>query len=216
MEAVLDESAEAHPEMLELMGRMRFWGAYGQDVLRHSIEVAHLAGIMADEMGLNSRLARRAGFFHDIGKAAAKTPGAHPEVGAKIAESCGEDTIVVNAVAAHHGDVKAQSFIAAMVAAANAVSESRPGARHRAAGDPLKRLTEVEQIAKKEFPGVTAVYAIHAERDVRVIVSEKEVDDAQAEELAEAVAWRLRSEIEYDSKINVTVVRQTRAEAAVS
>jgi ribonucrease Y len=211
-EAVLDERAEAAPEMLRLMGGMRFQSAYGQNVLRHSVETARLAGIMADEMGMDAAAARRAGFFHDVGKAAGDMHGDHAKAGAETARRFGEPLDVVHAIEAHHGGVKPRTMLAAVVAAANAVSGARPGARHRSAADPIRRMAEAEQIAR-EFPGVLSAYAVHADHEVRVLVSERDVDDAALDHLAAGIARRLRAEVEYTGTFTVTVVRETRAAA---
>jgi ribonuclease Y len=213
LEAVLDEKAEVHSDLLRLMGRLKFLNVHGQNLLHHSIEVAHLAGIMADEMELDGRAARRAGFFHDVGYALThEKPGTHAEVGAKEAARLGESAMVVNAIAAHHEDAPAESFVAGLVAAANVISTSRAGVRTRMAADPIRRMEEVERLAK-EFPDVEEAYAVHIDHEVRVIVDPDSIDEPKAEALSAAIAQRIEKEIDYSGKIVVTVVRETRAEA---
>ncbi len=198
-------------DMMRLMGRLQFRTSYGQNVLRHSIEVAKLTGTMAAELGLNVKLAKRAGFFHDIGKAIDRdTEGAHPEIGIGIAKKYKEHEVVINAIASHHEDVEATSIISVLVAAADAVSGSRPGARRRSAADYIHRIEELEHVANS-VNGVASSYAIQAGREVRVIAMEDKVKDVEVQLLASEISNRIQSELEYPGKIKVVVIREKRA-----
>ncbi len=200
-----------HKDLMRLMGRLQFRTSYGQNVLRHSIEVAKLTGTMAAELGLDIKLAKRAGFFHDIGKAIDRdTEGAHPEIGIGIAEKYGEHEVVINAIASHHEDVEATSIIPVLVAAADAVSGSRPGARRRSAADYVHRIEELEHVANS-VNGVASSYAIQAGREVRVIAMEDKVSDNEVQLLASEISNRIQSELEYPGKIKVVVIREKRA-----
>jgi len=200
-----------HPELVRLLGKLRFRTSYGQNVLKHSIEVAHLAGAMAGEAGARVAIARRAGLLHDIGKAVDyERDGSHALIGADLARSRQEPEAVVHAIAAHHEEVPVGSIEAVLVQAADAISAARPGARRETLETYLKRLESLEQIARS-FNGVDKCYAIQAGREVRVIVKPERVDDLAAHRLAKGMAERIQSEMEYPGQIRVTVIRETRA-----
>ncbi len=200
-----------HPELQHLLGKLQFRTSYGQNVLAHSIEVAHLAGLMAGEIGAKVSVAKRAGLLHDIGKALDhERNGPHALLGADVARSRGESQEVVHAIAAHHEDVPVESVEAWIVMAADAISASRPGARRETLETYLKRLQDLEQLAS-EFDGVERVFAIQAGREIRVIVRPDKVDDLGAHRLAKAMAERIERELEYPATIRVTVIRETRA-----
>lgn len=199
-----------HPELLFLVGRMKFRSSYGQNLLLHSIEVANLAGVMAGEMGLNIELAKRAGLLHDIGKVLDQNyEGPHAIVGAQIAKRYGENDVVVNAIASHHEEEKPKTPIAILVAAADAVSGARPGARRETLEVYIKRVARLEEIANS-FPGVQKAYAIQAGREVRIMVEANRISDLEAEELAQIIAQQIESELEYPGQIKITVIRETR------
>lgn len=200
-----------HPELVKYIGRMKFRYSYGQNLLQHSIEVAKLSGIIAGELGLREDLAKRAGLLHDIGKLADDTyEGPHAVVGAQIAKKFGENDLVVNAIAAHHEDVDPQSPYAVIVAAADAISGSRPGARRESLEAYIKRIERLESIATS-FPGIEKAYAIQAGRELRIIVEADKVSDVEAFDLAREVASKIEEELEYPGQIKVTVIRETRA-----
>jgi ribonuclease Y len=200
-----------HPEIMRLIGRLHFRTSYGQNVLLHSIEVSHLAGAMAGELGGRVGIARRAGLLHDLGKAVDfERDGSHAQIGADIAANRGEAAVVVQAILAHHEEVEIQSLEAALVQAGDAISASRPGARRETLEKYLKRLEELEAIAHS-FEGVDKVYAIQAGREVRVIVKPDKVDDMSAHKMAKGMVDRIESEMDYPGQIRVTVIRETRA-----
>jgi len=194
-----------------LLGRLKYRTSYGQNVLQHSIEVAHLMAIMAGELKLDPALAKRIGLLHDIGKAVDhELEGGHPEIGALIGKRIDEDGIVINAIAAHHEGAPAQSVYAVLVQAADAVSASRPGARRETLEKYIKRLERLEDVASS-FEGVETAYAIQAGREVRVIVKSDRVDDKGATKLARDIAKEVENELDYPGEIRVTVIRETRA-----
>lgn len=200
-----------HAEIVRLVGRLRYRTSYGQNVLQHSKEVAYLAGIMAAELGLNIQEARRAGLIHDIGKAVShEVEGSHAAIGHDIAKRHGETKLIANAIGAHHGEVPAESVIAVLVQAADALSAARPGARCETVETYIKRLEQLESIADS-FAGVEKSYAIQAGREVRVVVVPERVNDAEALQLARDVVKKVESEMTYPGQIKVTVVRETRA-----
>jgi len=200
-----------HPELVKLVGRMRYRTSYGQNILEHSKEVTWLAGIIAAELKLDVQLAKRGALLHDIGKVLThEHDGTHVELGVEVATKYGEHPTVVNSIAAHHDDVAHESPISVIVQAADAVSGSRPGARREAFETYVKRLTQLEQIAS-EFPGVEKVFAIQAGREVRVVVTPNAIDDGKAIELSEQIARKIERELQYPGQIKVVVIRETRA-----
>ena len=200
-----------HPELVKLLGKLNFRTSYGQNVLQHSIEMAHLAGLMAAELKLDAVITKRAALLHDIGKAIDKnTEGTHFQIGADLARKYGEGPIVENAIAAHHGEVPMISPIAALVQAADSVSGSRPGARRETLEGYIKRLEKLETIAES-FDGVAKTYAIQAGREVRVLVQPDQISDALAETLSSDIAEKIQQEMEYPGQIKVTVIREYRA-----
>lgn len=200
-----------HPELIRALGRLRFRTSYGQNVMRHSIEVANLAGIMASELGADVKLAKRAGLLHDIGKAIThEVEGPHGAIGAEMARRFKESPEVCHAIAAHHGEVEPETVEAVLVSAADAVSASRPGARRETLESYVKRLEKLETIAEG-FDGVEKSFAMQAGREIRVMVKPEAVGDMQAQELARTVAKQIEDELEYPGQIKVTVIRETRA-----
>ncbi len=198
-----------HPEMVRLLGRLKYRTSYGQNVLAHSVEVALIAGHMAEELGVNANLARRAGLLHDIGKAVDEE-GPHTQVGAKIARRLGEREEVINAILSHHGEEEIRFIESALVQAADALSAARPGARRETLEAYIKRLEQLEKIVSS-FPGIERSYAIQAGREVRVMVNPEEVDDVQSAVLARNIAKRIEEEMEFPGQIKVVVIREKRA-----
>lgn len=200
-----------HPEIVKILGKLRFRTSYGQNVLQHSKEVAYLAGIMAGELGLDTIIAKRAGLLHDIGKAVSQEfDGTHASIGAELARKYGEDRIVVNAIEAHHEDVEPISPYAVLIQAADAISGSRPGARRETLEAYIKRLEKLEELAN-ESEGVEKVYAMQAGREIRVIVEPHKITDEETDELAKDIAKKIEQEVKYPGQIKVTVIRETRA-----
>ena len=200
-----------HPELVRLLGKMKFRTSYGQNVLNHSVEVANLAGVMASELGVDVVLAKRAGLLHDIGKAIDhEMEGSHVEIGGEIAKKFRESDLIVNAILAHHGDCEPKSVEAVLVSAADAVSAARPGARRETLESYLKRLTRLEEISES-FEGVEKCYAVQAGREIRIMVKPDVIDDASAVLLARDISKKIEAEMEYPGQIKVVIIRETRA-----
>jgi len=199
-----------HEKLLDLMGRLQFRTSYSQNVRRHSIEVSHLTGMLAEQLGLDGDLARRCGFLHDIGKAADhEMEGGHPTVGAELLKRYGEGEEVVHAARGHHDDIRPEHIYTVLVAAADAISASRPGARRETLEKYIRRLEELEALACG-FPGVAQAYAVQAGREVRIIVDAKEVNDREASKLCREIATAIEKTLTYPGEIKVTVLRETR------
>jgi ribonuclease Y len=200
-----------HPKVSEAMGRLHFRTSYGQNVLRHSIEVGFISQLIADQLGLDGTLARRCGFLHDIGKAMDQDQeGTHPRLGMDFAKQYGERDPVLNAIGGHHGDIPATSFYTPIVMAADAVSSARPGARRESLEKYIQRLEQLQDIAKG-YPGVTEAYAIQAGREVRVMVDARRINDDEAFAMAQSIAKKVSDEMTFPGEIKVTVLRETRA-----
>jgi len=200
-----------HAEIIRLLGRLKYRTSYGQNVLKHSIEVSYLAGFMASELGMDPTLAKRAGLLHDIGKAVDhEVEGPHALIGSETAKKYHESAVIVNAIGAHHGDVEPQSLEAILVQAADAVSAARPGARRETLEAYIKRLEKLEEISNS-YEGVEKSYAIQAGREIRIIVKPESVDDAGSAEMARNIVKRIESELEYPGQIKINVIRETRA-----
>ena len=200
-----------HPELIKLLGRLRYRTSYGQNVLNHSLEVAYLAGIMASELGLDPTVARRAGLLHDIGKALDhEIEGSHVDIGVDVARKYKESETVIHAIAAHHGDVEARTVIACLVQAADAISAARPGARRENLENYIKRLEKLEEVASS-FEGVDRCYAIQAGREVRIMVKPEVISDDKMALLSRDICQKIESDLEYPGQIKVTLIRESRA-----
>ena len=200
-----------HPEIIKLLGRLKFRTSYGQNVLKHSIEVSHLAGVMAGELGVDIALAKRAGLLHDLGKAVDhEMEGSHVTIGADIAKKYKENNDVVHAIMAHHGDVEAQTVVAAIVQACDAISAARPGARRENLETYIKRLEKLEEIANS-FEGVEKSFAIQAGREIRIMVKPDDVKDEGVVLMAREIVKRIEDELEYPGQIKINVIREMRA-----
>ena len=200
-----------HPELVRLLGKLKYRTSYGQSVLKHSLEVSYIAGLMAAELGADERLARRAGLLHDIGKALDhEMEGSHIALGVEFARKYKESEAVVHAIEAHHGDVECKTVVACLVQAADAVSASRPGARRENVENYIKRLQQLEEISSS-FEGVERAYAIQAGREVRVMVKPEVVSDSRMPFVAHEIAKKIESELEYPGQIKVNIIRESRA-----
>lgn len=220
VETIIKEEGEAatlevgvhgiHPELVRLLGKMRYRTSYGQNVLKHSIEVAQLSGLLAAELGLDVRVAKRAGLLHDIGKAVDhEMEGSHVQLGAELCRKYKESNVVINAVEAHHGDVEPQTLIACIVQAADAISASRPGARRETLETYTTRLKQLEDISN-EFKGVDKSFAIQAGREIRVMVIPEQISDADMVMLARDISKKIEAEMEYPGQVKVNVIRESR------
>ncbi|RKX69843.1 ribonuclease Y, partial [candidate division TA06 bacterium] len=199
-----------HPEIIKLLGRLRYRTSYGQNVLQHSKEVAYLAAFMADELGLDRNIAKRAGLLHDIGKAVDQSyEGTHAKIGGELAKKYGENDIIVNAIWAHHEEIEPISPISILIQASDTISGARPGARRESLEAYVKRLQNLEEIATS-YEGVEKVFAMQAGREIRVIVEPNSINDSKAQDLVDSIARKIEEEMKYPGQIKVTVIRELR------
>ncbi len=210
--AVLETGVHGlHPELVKLLGRMRYRTSYGQNVLQHSIEVSHIAGILAAELGVDATQAKRAGLLHDIGKAVDREmEGSHVDIGVDLCKRYREHGDVIHAIQAHHGDIEPKTIVACLVQAADAISAARPGARRENLEAYIKRLEKLEEIANTT-PGVSSSYAIQAGREIRIIVNPEQVSDSKMVLLSREIAKRIETELDYPGQIKINMIRETRA-----
>ncbi|MGN0011202.1 MAG: HDIG domain-containing metalloprotein, partial [Marinilabiliaceae bacterium] len=200
-----------HPELIKLVGKMKYRSSYGQNLLQHARETANLCAVMASELGLNPKKAKRAGLLHDIGKVSDEEPELpHAILGMKLAEKYKEKPEICNAIGAHHDEVEMQTMLAPIVQVCDAISGARPGARREIIEAYIKRLNDLENMAMS-YPGVIKTYAIQAGRELRVIVGAEKVSDRQAEEISTDLAKRIQTEMTYPGQVKITVIRETRA-----
>ena len=200
-----------HPELIKLLGRLRYRTSYGQNVLNHSIEVAYLCGLIATELGLDPTVAKRAGLLHDIGKALDhEHEGSHIELGVEVARKYRENDAVIHAIQAHHGDVEAKTVVACIVQAADAISAARPGARRENLENYIKRLQKLEEVASS-FNGVERCFAIQAGREIRIMIKPEVVKDEGMIPLAREICKKIESDLEYPGQIKVNIIRESRA-----
>jgi ribonuclease Y len=204
---------KVHPELIRTLGRLYYRTSYGQNVLSHSQEVAHVCGMMAAELKLDVKLAKRAALMHDIGKAISQNQeGTHTQLGMELAKKYNEDPVVINAIGSHHEDIPADNLISLLVSAADAISGSRPGARRDTLDGYVKRIDKLEKVADG-FESVSKAYAISAGREIRVMVQPEKINDAEADLLASDIAKKIQQELEYPGQIKVTVIRESKATA---
>ena len=200
-----------NPELVKILGRQKYRTSYGQNVLNHSIEVSHIAGLMASELGVDVALAKRAGLLHDLGKSIDhEVEGSHVQLGADLARKYKENPVIVNAIEAHHGDVEPKTIVAVLVQAADAISAARPGARRENVENYIRRLQKLEELTGT-YPGVDKAYAIQAGREVRIMVKPEEVTEDNMIILARDIAKKIEAELEYPGQIKVNVIRETKA-----